>query len=104
VISHRDGSNAADHAEYRREQWTLIPEQQAYPSQEGGNAGEGHEGEPVPAHARHHRLRLLKIDDDCPHQLTAVPMIAAKHLQVDYLRQPLQWSRLPYREEAYKRL
>ena len=67
VISHREGCNAADHAEDRREQRTLVPEQQGYADQEGGDASEGREGEPIPAHARHDRPRLLKIDDDSPH-------------------------------------
>jgi len=40
VISHREGCNAADHAEDRCEQRTLVPEQQGYAYQEGGNAAE----------------------------------------------------------------
>jgi hypothetical protein len=41
---------------------------EGYAYQEGGNAAEGREGKPVPAHARHDRPRFLKIDDDCPYQ------------------------------------
>jgi len=49
VIGHREGCDAADHAEDRREQRTFVGEQQGYAHQEGGNAAKGREGKPVPA-------------------------------------------------------
>jgi hypothetical protein len=73
VIGHREGSNAAGHAEDRREQRTLVPEQQGYAEQEGGDAAESREGQPVPAHARHDRRCPLKIDDHCSHQPLGAP-------------------------------
>jgi len=75
VIGHRQCCDAADHAENRREHRPLILEQQSYAHHEGGDPAEGCDGEPIPAHARHNRQRLLKIDYDCPHQLLGVSLV-----------------------------